>query len=405
VKTVFAFCFLGLMAILGGAGVFACLERYRSLHERRIAPNAPIVTSFRTRYPFKDEVEVETIARPSCLRTLTSGVDCYLSRLNLLLGSFQQAVDAYDRLSGNDLLMNGSEPILRLENGYYTCLFPYSDSAKTWSGLRDFAVWLKERNIRCLHLLPPYKFDDRVTVFPEDIPHGYARMVAEYQQFLSSNGIPCLDASPLLLAEDPDFYSWFYKVLNYHTARAGLTIARATAQKLNDELEIPADIEAVRPENFTRTVYPKLFRAPPWAQGRDAAGEDFEVLYPMTGGRFRVEVPSAGMDRSGEFRDTLIAQNSLRSMFCPHAFLYGYPPLVQVENLTCPNRTRVLIIRRCDTGNVFPYLACAVRHLDAIFPSSFDGSIRTFIEQTRPDVVIFCTYPQRAAGEVFWRLK
>jgi len=312
----------------------------------------------------------------------------------------------YDELVGNDLSVNGGNSIIRLDNGYYTCLFPYSDSAQTWTNIRDFAAWLKERNIRCVHLLPPYKFDDRVTVFPEGVPHGYGRMMSEYQRFLSDNEIPYLDAAPVLLKENPNFFDWFYKVPVFHTARAGLTIARAAAQKLNDELAILADVEAVRAENFTRIVHPRIFRAPPWVQGRDAADEDFEVLCPKASGRFHVEVPSLGLARDGEFGDTIFAQNYLRSTSSQYAaFLYGHPPLIQVENLACPNSTRVLVIRRCDTGNICSYLACTVRHLDVIFPLGFDGSIRTFIEKTKPDVVMLFSYMQTNADDRFWRLK
>jgi len=184
-----------------------------------------------------------------------------------------------------------------------------------------------------------------------------------------------------------------------------LTIARAVARKLSEELDIATDLEAVKEGNFTRSVYPGLYHEN-WAEGRDVGGDDIEAFYPREDGNFHVEVPSSGLDRIGGFRDTLISQTYLESAFdCYRAFFYGYSPLIRVENLTCTNSTRVLVIRRCDAGVVCPYIACAVRHLDVIIPVAFDGSIRTFIEKTKPDVVIVCTYMQTSAGDRFWELK
>jgi len=426
VRTAFAYCFLGLLALLGVSAVFAYLagERPVSPDIERPTANVPVVKSYRPLYPFEGEPGIGKDEPPrspkpvvrsrmpkafSAYRDRICGMVCAVGRNASgkypLSDFFRRVAGRYDKIVENCVVRSGSEPIIRLDNGSYTYIFPYSDSAGSWTNIQAFASWLKDRGIQCLHLLPPYKFDDSMTTFPAGIPHGYARMVAEYRRFMAERKIPCLDAKEPLLAENPDFYSWFGKLYLHYTAHAGLTIAQAAARNLR-ELGVDADVETLKGENFTRCVYPGLFRAN-YAMESDPDSEDVEVYYPHADGRFRVEVPSMGLDWTGGFHDTIIAQPYLKSPsgYCYAAFLYGYLPLIRVENLTCTNHTRVLVIRRCDAGVVYPYLACAVRYVDIVSPGHFDGSIRTFIERTKPDVVMFCTYMQTHAGDRFWELK
>jgi len=425
VKLVFAYCLLALFTILGSAAVFACLtkDRTKGPVAKVQSPEAPVVKSFRSAYPFDGEAKVDegmrmesdcsdwrcrvsgaALAYQNEFRRLTIGVGNYTMGVNTFCRFFQGIAWKYDERVGNRVARYGNSPVIRLDNGSYTQLFPYRDASGTWTNVLEFAAWLQTQNIRCVHLLSPYKFDDRETAFPEGIPHGYGQMVAEYRRFMAAHQLPCYDAKEFLMAANPDFHSWFCKAYLHYTAHAGLTIAREVARKLGGELGIAADWEALKEDGFTRCVYPALSREG-WGNWRDDSAEDVVLHYPRQDGRFHIEIPSKGMDRTGGFHDTLVAQPCLEtSDMCRYAFLHGYPALVRVENLTCANRTRVLVLRRCDARVMCPYLACAVRYLDVISPPDFDGSIRKFIEETRPDVVMFCTYMQTSEGDSFWKL-
>ena len=54
------------------------------------------------------------------------------------------------------------------------------------------------------------------------------------------------------------------------------------------------------------------------------------------------------------------------------------------------------MIKTSDANVVDTYLAFTVEYLDIVDPRHFDGSIRTFIEKTQPDVVLTCAYPSEA---------
>lgn len=50
-------------------------------------------------------------------------------------------------------------------------------------------------------------------------------------------------------------------------------------------------------------------------------------------------------------------------------------------------------------------MAMTVRYLDVIDTRSFDGSIRTFIKQTKPDVVMTCMDVPWKGEEHSWNIK
>lgn len=402
-KLVFAYCLLALFTILGAAAVFAVLTRERTVGTGVVARVAnrtePSGSHIRRMMP------QAVWSYQGAVQQRIRSVDKYTLSKNPFSRRFHRLVTKFDESVGNRVARNGREPIVRLDNGAYTYIFPYRDASGTWTNIVQFAAWLQTKNIRCVHLLPPYKFDDRKTVFPEGIPHGYGRMVAEYRQFMSAHRVPCYDAQEFLMAANPDFHSWFYQTYLHYKAHAGLTIARETARKLVDELGIAAAWEALREDGFTRSVGPGSSREV-FQFGGDDADEDLEVYCPRNDGRFHIEIPSLGLDRTGGFHDTLIDQERLNPAHYGHApFLHGFQSLIRVENLTCANHTRVLVIRRCDASVTCAYLAGAVRYLDVVSPYSFNGSIRKFIEETRPDVVMFCTYMQTSEGDSFWKLQ
>jgi len=69
------------------------------------------------------------------------------------------------------------------------------------------------------------------------------------------------------------------------------------------------------------------------------------------------------------------------------------------------NQTRVLVIGLCKKDVICAYLSLSVRYVDMITPGSFDGSIRSYIEQTNPDAVILCIDVPWEGGEKYFDLK
>jgi hypothetical protein len=123
-----------------------------------------------------------------------------------------------------------------------------------------------------------------------------------------------------------------------------------------------------------------------------AQPEDFEVLLPTFGSWYRIQIPSLGMDRTGTYENVLLDKSCLGygyyNAYCYSAFLWGDRPLIRVTNLNLGGGLRVLVIKDSKADVVNLHLTTAVSGLDVIDPRAFTGSIKAFIRETEPDVVV-----------------
>jgi len=226
---------------------------------------------------------------------IKSGVEGYTKSVNSLADWFSDISGWYNEFVQGDLILNGESVLLRLSNGYYTPPFPYSHPVDIWNGLLDFDIWLKARNIKFFYLILSDKGDDSFGTLPDGAPDGYARMAGEYKAFLEGNGIDYLEAKSKLLAQNSDFYHWFYKADHRMNVQSGLILAEESAKKL-ESLGVQADTDIVRKDNFTRVVYPNSF---PGSLSRNLGPghkEDFEVFYPKMETCFLIQIPGNGID-------------------------------------------------------------------------------------------------------------
>jgi len=412
VKRIYSLCFFGLMVVLGIAAVVLLVQNHLSANESQVERTSDNV-SFSAQYPFEEKnYSNERIILGSVGKyrknfyRITDNVNQYLTALNPLSSPFKSIQNGLSDYTYSGLFSNGSEMYVRLPNGYLTECFEYCPSHEFYNNILDFSTWLEEMDIPFVSLITPDKSDDSITVFPKGVKHGYAQMLDEYKEFLDSNGLKYIESKQTLLAENDNFYSWFYKSDHHWNVHAGYTMARETAKYLNDVLSIATDTSAMDEDNFKLSVYPNCFLGSYGKKLGNAWKEDIEVLYPTKETDFRVTIPGSGIDKTGSFENTLIDQNLLKPDTASfRAFLYGDYPLVHIENNNCQNGTRVLVIKFSFANALCPYLACSSQYLDMIDPRNFDGSIRSYIKQTKPDCVILCMGVVTEYDESFLQLR
>ena len=341
-------------------------------------------------------------AYPAAVKKLTAFIDKYSGNSNRISPPF---LDLYGKITsalGKQVTDDAESPVIRLQNGYLTFAYFFSQDSVKYPGIVSFNAWLKEKGIPFLSVLPAEKSDDRYAPDPNMFPSGYAEKEKEYIGFLESGGVQYLNAWESLLAENGDFYSWFYKTDHHWNVHAGFTMAAAIAERLRTAFSLPVEPDVLDITQFKTVTYEGLFLG---SMGKKVtrgyiAPDDFEVSYPLFDTSFSIQIPTKAIDRTGPFEDTLIDAEALKggqvyANIGYGAFLHGDLPLVRVHNLSCKNGTRALMIKNSYANVVDTYLAFTLEYLDIIDPRHFDGSIRTFIEQTHPDVVLTCINPSK----------
>lgn len=411
------FIFFALIVFLI-PGILAAYSGLRHKLQKNVASGSKYTSVvFSEVYPFKDEktatnppVEKPTIKSKYIAVTgkFTKYVDNYTGRSNVLSPFFLYVYGKTNDLLGKNLIDDNESPVIKLGNGYLSYIYLYSQENPHYDGIVDFKAWLKENDISFLYVLPIDKSDERYAAYPKGFPKSNDEIESEYFRDLDENGIKYINSREVLLRENSDFYSWFYKTDHHWNVNAGFSVASAISRSIQTEFALPADTDVLNKKNFNVVKYDNAFLG---SQGKKTthgyiAPEFFEVFYPNFDTLFKVEIPTMTIDETGAFENTLIDAKALKTgdyykSNTYGSFLYGDVPLIRIHNLKCQNGTRALMLKTSDANVVDTYLALSVEYLDIIDPRNFDGSITTFIEKTNPNVVLICAFP----SEIFDRIK
>ncbi len=399
-NVIYSVCFLAMMMLFGITATVIVISN----HLPGKINNKTDTISFLQQYPFSEDVQNDTKSteKPgfgfvedyqNLAKWVTDNFEENLRKIEPLSSPLKKCICTLENLLSGDVLITDSEALIKLPNGYLAECFKYCPSTEAWNSILDFSDWLKSNDIPFVSLITPDKSDDSVTVFPEGVPHGYTQMMDEYKAFMDENDIDYVETKEWLLAENDDLYSWFYRTDHHWNVHAGFVTARKTAEYLTETYSVPTDANALLDDNYELVSFPDSFLGSYGQTWTIARKEDMEVFYPTNESNYHIVIPGF-IDKSGSFSDTLIDQSCLSiNESSYNAFLYGARPLIFIENNTCMNGTRILIIKFSFANALCPYLADTVQYLDIIdiiSPKNFDGSIRSFIEQTKPDAVLLC---------------
>lgn len=408
-KEIFIIAALILFLIPGLCAMYSGVHRAVEIFSNPENKQQDII--FAEEYPFNGADADLTSAGESSLpekfsavaSKLTVNIDNQSGINNIVSPLFLDLYGKTMKILGKNLIDDTKNPVIRLRNGYLTYTYLYSQEYAEYEGFVVFKEWLSKRGIPFLMVLPADKSDAGYAVFPKGFPNEDAEKEIEYVKHLDDNGISYLNSGETLVSENEDFYSWFYKTDHHWNVHAGFSVAKAIAQRLETEFGLQADVDILDRSSFNNVTYENIFLG---SQGKKAthgyvSPEEFEVFYPDFDTAFSIEIPTRMIDQTDSFENTLIDSEALKTgnvytknAYC--AFLYGGVPLARIHNLNCKNGIRALVIKTSDAHVVNAYLAFTVEYLDIVDPRNFDGSIRTFIEKTMPDVVLTCAYPSEA---------
>lgn len=417
-KTVFTLLALGLFAVTCLCAILpvaSMLLRRGSAGQTQSATMQKV--DLAEAYPFAAPEQASPVASSSVTARLSSAVttaedllQTYAGDRNLLSPFYYGVYGKTNRLLSRNIIENSEKNVFLSENGDLLFAERYQCDAQAMQSVAELYEWLDGRGTGFLYVLPASKSDDSIFSYPQGFSSGYAAASKEFLSFLSTHDIPVLSAKELLLAENPDFSDWFYRTDHHWNVQAGLFVADAIAARM-EEFGFSADRSVFEADRYESLTYPGVMFG---SIGQKVSleylkAEDLEVLYPRFETEFYLTIPSLGIERSGSFKDALIDLSAMEgSVYEGNAylsFLHGNPPLIQITNRLCATGPRVLVLKDSKANIVNPYLACAVGQLDVIDPRGFRGSIRTYIEQTEPDLVIICASGPISGSNENWCLR
>lgn len=384
-----------------------------------VTRSIPAVYDFSVLYPFDSSSASSYVEN-----TEKSLTDTYKEKVNVTLGklddyssihlpgydSLMALYNEYDRLLGWEV--KNPNDLVYLENGhlaYYQEALSSEELDGIANSVADFDSFLNSMDIPFIYVNICSKTD------PDDNRLSLSLLDKENTNYnadgllarLNDANVSTMDFRQEIKKAGLDWYNCFYITDHHWTTDSGLFAAKTIAGRLNAEAGFDFDENIFSPDSYDIETIPGCFLG---SLGRidkmkNCSPEDYNCILPKFETSFDIEIPSQGIAYTGDFKNTLCDYGLLKEVRnysgddhfvkadAYHSVLIRNVPLSIIKNLNPRNNEgkKLLIIQDSFSWYSTPFLSCDISEIHIIHAQEFNGSIRAYIKELRPDAVIMAT--------------
>lgn len=359
-------------------------------------------------YPFKDAEAKSNKAVEEVPATLA---DRYVSIIHSLKGRIDnytqdnltgytvitELASAYENLLGWNFASFGEyNGVYQLSDGYWTALKDRKDRSEHIESFVSFSELLKKQDIDFLYVQAPYKVSKYADTDVSGIVDFSNQNADEVMNGLQNAGIDTFDLREEIYNEGISHHELFFVTDHHWKGETGLWAAGKIAKYLNENYGFQINLELLDPDNFSRVTYEDYFLG---SLGRkvtlgQAEPEDISLLYPDYETKLHFEIPSIGIDLTGDFSITYnmeaVSEIDYYNKDPYHAYSYGDRAVIRYENMdeNVLESKKVLLIHDSFSDCMQSFLALGMQNFEALDLRYFTGSLEAYIEKSQPDIVI-----------------
>ena len=371
-------------------------------------------------YPFTEEQlsrhsnrETEFVKTTDKLRSLPGRIYAYLKKwVEAYAGEhffarlfWVKAAKLYEKFLGwNMASMSEYNGVVTLSDGYLVEFDKKRDVSESVNSVVELAGFCKQREIDFLYVNAPSKicrFEDANVSGILDFSNQNAD---EFLQQLMKADVRCYDLREVLHAEGMSHHGAFYRTDHHWRSEIGFWAARHISQFLSYEYAYSIDLSLLNVDKFTVVIYPSSFLG---SHGRKVTlaltePDDCVLFYPKYPTLLHYQIPDNDINIQGDFSITYnmsqVEEIDYYNKSPYGAYNYGDRPLIILENQSLSNDMKLLMIHDSFANCVIPFLALGIKNVDALDLRHFYGSVRNYIDSTRPDIVVVL-YNENAIGQ------
>lgn len=378
------------------------------------------------RYPFYDDgiYDINTVEKK--LSAFTSEwnkvKDCAnFYTTDSLFGKsiFEKIGEKYDELIQWNLAASQSGVIF-LENGYLADKIEKITAAEAEQladSVHSLYQFTKERDIDFLYV----NAGSKICPYDKQLPYGSEEYTNENADALlyrlNAKGVPYLDMREEMINDGMDWYNAYYKTDHHWKTSTGLWAAGKIATALNNQYDYSFNLHYYDEESYEVVEYPNLWLG---GQGRIvgheyAEKESYEKIIPQYATDYTVEILSTDYSKRGSYEETMFEESLFQKVLnytdkemlkladAYNCSVFNNNDLATIQNNLNTNNDgkRILMLQDSFSWYLSSYLAADIEKIDLINPINFSGSIRTYIEETKPDTVIII-YCAKAIEPIEW---
>ena len=212
---------------------------------------------------------------------------------------------------------------------------------------------------------------------------------------LRAYGIECFDIRENIHETFEDYHSLFFRTDHHWRQPVALWATGELSAYLNDHYDLGFDPSIYDPDRYRTEVRKEFYLG---SLGRKAtlaatAPDDFEILYPEFDTNITFIMENKNIHRSGDLTVTYDYEEMghpdiyWRECYLALLSFYGTGKATVINNEP-PNDTQILIVGDSLAIPMTSLLALNCRQVEIIDPRYFEGSIRDYITEDQPDLVI-----------------
>ena len=306
-----------------------------------------------------------------------------------------------DNVLAWDLMTPGMD-VYRLQDGYLTYSYKKLDMAEHIGAVAEFAQLVSQQGGRLLYVQSPGKtnpFGDR-----ELDRLDYANYNTDMLlQGLQARGVDVFDLRQDMYRDmgNEGWHKAFFRTDHHWLPSTALWAAEKLAARLHADYDVDVDFGHFSEADYDVVNYENYFLG---SQGKKVTlakttAEDIALYYPKFSTDVRLEIPSLGIDTRGDFTIMYDMEMVKKRDFYggnPYAaYGYGDMPEIKVHNFTNEHLRdkKILIIRDSMVDTVLPFLSMGLKDITLLDIRHFNGSVRRYVEDFKPDIVIVMYKP------------
>lgn len=199
------------------------------------------------------------------------------------------------------------DEVVKLKNGYLTFVCEPADVTESARSLLSLQETCKENGAELYFVLTPQKISKYDPELPTGVQDNYNPMADAFLAQLGGQ-VHCTDLRQVIHENGINQYNFFFKTDHHWTPEGAFWCWGQVAQILKSEYGFVFDDAITDLNNYTVTTYPNCFLG---SQGKRvgtvyAGLDDFSVITPNYAADFTLTVPDKGIDRSGDYVNTLL---------------------------------------------------------------------------------------------------
>lgn len=356
----------------------------------------PIIIDWEKLYPFADgKTRKLPEKKESLINRVKSKFENYASKYLAVYQRIVEAARKYeDIMHWNMAAISGYNPVIKLNDGYMTNFIYSRDVTTDAEAVKGFADFCKDTGVEFMYINLPIKICPSEDKDISGILDFTNQNADKFLFLLKESGVRYYDFRKALHDAGMNHHEAFYITDHHWKAETGLWAAGRVLEILRDNYGWPVKPEIVAPENFRYEVYPDWFLG---SQGKKltlsrSKPEDFTLIYPKFETRIKFEVSNAGINTEGDLSITYdMQQVEPKDHYDknPYAtYIYADRPLIRIENKLNTEGRKILVIHESFSNCVIPFIVAGVQYVFSIDLRHFTGSVKSFIETEKPNIVI-----------------